>query len=96
MRREPEQGAALGARLEDQMDVAMLEVSHAAVDQPGRPARRAPREIGFVHQRHGQPARRGLVRDSAPGNAAADHEEIELPGAERFQALPARRDAGLH
>src|SRR4029079_1337940 len=93
MRREPEQGATLGARLEDQVDVGMLEGSHAAMNQPGRPARRAPRKIGFVHQRHDESARRGLVGNSAPRNAAADHEEIEMMPAERFSHVPPRAAA---
>jgi hypothetical protein len=96
MRRDAEQGMTLGTRLEDEMDVAVLEVAHTAVDEPRRPARRPPGEIRLVHQRHREPARYRFVGDSAPGDAAADHEEVELPAAERFQALRSRRDAGLH
>ena len=96
MRREAEQGMTLGTRLEHKVDVAVFEVAYAAVDQPGRPARGTPREIGFVDQRHSEPAGGGLVGDAAPRNPAADNQEVELAGAERFQALPSRRNAGLH
>jgi hypothetical protein len=66
--------------------VAVLEVAHAAVHQPRRPARRAGGEVVALDERHAQPARRRVARHPGAGHAAADDEQIEHPVGERAQA----------
>ena len=54
--RDPEEPAPLRARFEHEMQVSVLEIPHAAVDQPRRTARRSAREIALVDEGHRQPA----------------------------------------
>ena len=65
VRREPEQSPALGARLEHQMKVAVLEIADAAVHQPRRAARRTARKVVLLHERDAQPAQRRVAGDAA-------------------------------
>ena len=48
VRRDVQQTPPLGARLEHEADLPVLEIAHAAVDEPRRAARRAAREIALL------------------------------------------------
>src|SRR5690348_7267873 len=85
VRCEAEQAPAFAARLEDEMEKAVLQIAQAAVDEPRRSARCPTREIVFLHERDTKPAERGVARDAAAGDAAADDEEIELLASEDFE-----------
>jgi hypothetical protein len=89
VRRQSEQASALGARLEDEPQMAVLEVADPAVDEPRRPARGPAREVLLLDERDPQATERGVSRDAAAGDAAADHQKVELPIAERGEAVPA-------
>ena len=91
-----QQPSALGARLEHEMNLSVLEVPNAAVDEPRRAARRSAGEIVLLHERDVQSAQRRLARDAASGDPAADHEQVELSGAERRESLAASRELTLH
>src|SRR2546423_3559143 len=77
MWRETKQSPPLVARLEDQVQIAVLQVSQAAVDEPRRPARRSAGKVVFLHQGDLESAQRGVPSDAATGDSTADHEEIE-------------------
>jgi len=61
-------------------DVALLQVSEAAVDELGRLRRRPAREVVALDERDPQAPRGGVERDPAAGDPAADDEEVELLG----------------
>ena len=92
MRRDAQQPAPFGARLEHQMQMTVLEVAQTAVNEPRRAARGAAREIGLLDERDIQSAQRRIARDAASGDAAADHQDVEGPRAERGDALRSRAD----
>lgn len=84
MRGEPQQPSPLGARLEDEPEVAVLEIPNAAVNQPRRPARRAASEVRLLDETDAEAAQRRLQRDSAARNPAADYDHVEeLPRGTR-------------
>src|SRR5437762_12147227 len=60
------------------MELAMLQVSDTAVNQPRRTSRRPAREIVSFDKCDSQSAHRGVARDSATGNPPTDHENIEF------------------
>ena len=77
VRRESQQSVSLGARLEDEMHMSVLEISHPAVNQPRRPARRSTGEIALLDERDCESTEGRVARDRAAGNAAADDEDVE-------------------
>ena len=87
-----EQQAALAQRLAHEVEVALLEVAQAAVDELARPARGAGGEVGGLHERDGEPAGRGVER----GAGAVDPPpmiDVELLVGEAGQPA-ARRCSG--
>jgi 2-polyprenyl-3-methyl-5-hydroxy-6-metoxy-1,4-benzoquinol methylase len=79
VRGNPEQDRTFPEGLEHQAQLAMLEVSKAAVDEAARARAGARTEIGRVDEGRMEPPHRGVTQDPGAGDAAADHQEIELP-----------------
>jgi hypothetical protein len=77
MRRDAQQDPPLAARLEHQRKLAMLQVAHAAVHQPRRPARGAAGEIVLLHECDAQPAERRITGHRGAGDPAPDDEHVE-------------------
>ena len=77
VRRQSQQSVSLGARLEDEMQMSVLEISHTAVNQPRRPARRSTRKITLFDERDREPTEGGVARDRTARDSAADDEDVE-------------------
>ena len=90
VRGDPEERAPLAARLEDEMDMPMLEITNAAVNEPRRPAGRTAREVVSLHERRAKTAHRGVAGDPGAGDAAPDDEDVEPLLSKSRQALAAR------
>ncbi len=83
MRRDDvHQDAALVMRLAHEPDVAEAEVAEAAVDELRRCARGRACEVALVDERDVQAGGRRGLGDPGADDAAADHEQVELGGAE--------------
>ena len=93
VRRGAEQRAPLAARLEHEAEVAVLEVAHAAVDEPRRAARGAAREVVALDERDAEAAERGVARDAGAGDPAADDEEVDVIAGEPVEDDRARWEA---
>src|SRR6185503_15836831 len=66
---------------EHEMEIPVLEIADATVDETRRSARRAGREVAFVDQGDREPAHGGVARDAGTGDTAADDENVErAPG----------------
>ncbi len=63
-------------RLADQAELEILQIAQAAVEQLGRGRGGALRQIALFGQGDGQAAPRGVARDAAAVDAAADDEKI--------------------
>src|SRR3990170_4067591 len=74
-----EENAPLAARLGYEMEVAVLEVAHAAVHEARRPARRAAREVLALDERHAQPPERRVPRAARARGAPAPDEDGQKP-----------------
>jgi hypothetical protein len=86
----------LAQRLVDQLEVTLLQVPQAAVDQLAGPARGAGGQVAGLHQGHSQAAGRGIQRGSRSGDAAPDDQHVEPFGrqaAEHRAALASVQDA---
>ena len=92
MRRQSKQASAFGDRLEDEMKKAVLEIAQAAMNEPGRSARCAAREIVLLYERHSQTAQRRVARNATSRDSAADDEQIEVVAREREELLTALLD----
>jgi hypothetical protein len=90
--REAEQASSFGAGLEDEVEIAVLEIAQSAMDEPRRSARGPAREIVLLDERHLQPTQRGIASDATSRDAAADHEQVELLAAQGGQLPLTRRD----
>src|SRR5213595_3264308 len=87
MRREALQALALAHRLEHQAYVPLLQVAEPAVNQLGRPARRAGGEVTALDERHPESAHGRVARDAGAVDAAAHHENVERLAAERGERV---------
>ena len=76
VRRHPQQHLALGQRLADQPERAVLEIAQPAMDQLGRGRRGAGAEVVLLEQQHAQAPAGGVARDAGAVDAAADDGEI--------------------
>jgi hypothetical protein len=72
------------------MEMAMLEITNAAVNEPRRPAGRSTREVVSLDERRRETAHRGIARDPGAGDAAAHDEDVELLPSKPRQPLAAR------
>ena len=75
---------ALAQRLPDQPELGavhvldrLLQIADAAVHELGAAATGTAAEVSPLHQRHPQPARRGVQRAAASGGASTDDEHVE-------------------
>src|SRR5881394_2673693 len=96
MWRESQQLSALGARLEDEMELTVLQIPNATVNQTRRSARRSAGEVILLDERDGEPAQRGVARDAAPSDAAADDEQVELMACQLSELLAAPPQRVIH
>ena len=71
------QDSALERAAPGDADIAAGEVSQAAVHELGAPPAGAERQIVFLDQRHRQPTRRSVERNTGTGDTAADHEQVQ-------------------
>ena len=83
VRRERGVDLALEQRLADEPEVEVLQVAQAAVDELARARRGAGGVVRLLHQGDRVAARGGVQRHAGAGDAAADHEHVELLGGER-------------
>ena len=90
MGRHLEQDPPLARCLAHQVELVLLEVAQAAVDQPRRMRRRAAREVALVHHGGAKAAQRGVARDPGAGDAAADDQHVHRLGRHRREGLGAR------
>ena len=89
VRRQRDHELALEQRLADEAEVEVLQVAQAAVDELGRAARRAGGVVGALDERDAVAARGGVERDAGARDAAADDDEVERLGGERFERVGA-------
>ena len=87
MWREPQQSASLRARLEHEVQVSVLEISHATMNQPRRAARRSAGEVAFLDERNRETTQSRIARDRAASDTAPDHEQVELSRLECGETL---------
>ena len=85
MRRVAQHVAALAQGVQNQREVELLEIAHAAMNQLGAAARSSLAEIEALDQQSAITARGGLDRRAQTGCAPADHQHI--PGL-RLTAQP--------
>ena len=78
VRRQPPDHAPLVGRLDDQPDVALLQVAYASVDQLRRSTARSDRKIAALDQGNTEAAQNRVARDTGAGDSATDDEQIEL------------------
>ena len=69
---------ALGQRFVHEADLALLEIPDPAVHELRRLRRSSRCEVVTFDERGAQPARGRVERDTDAGDAAADHEHVEL------------------
>ena len=69
---------ALGQRLVHQVQLELLQVAQAAVDQLAGPAGRAGGQVAGLDQGHLEPAGRGVQGRAGAGHPAADDQDVEL------------------
>jgi hypothetical protein len=86
---EAQEAVALDAGLEDETEVAVLEVADAAVDEAGGAAGGAGGEVLALDEGDAETAQGGIPGDATAGDTAADDEDIEGLGGESEQALGA-------
>src|SRR5438128_12619386 len=72
VRSEPPQPLALATGLEDQADIALLEVTEPSVDQLRGSARGAGGEVCVLDERRPEAAHRAVARDTRPVDAGGD------------------------
>jgi hypothetical protein len=86
---ETEEAVALDAGLEDETEVAVLEVADAAVDEAGGAAGGAGGEVLAFDEGDAEAAEGGIAGDTGAGDAAADDEDVEFLGGEGEETLGA-------
>ena len=89
-RQRLDEQAPLVQRLADEREIELLEVAQAAVDELAGAAGGAGREVALLHQRDGEPPAGRVQGDAAAGDAAADHQHVEVLGGEPLQLSLAR------
>ena len=89
VRRERHHQLALEQRLAHEPEVEVLQVAQPSVDELARAAGGPRGEVGALEQRDAVAARGGVQRDARAGDAAADHDDIELVLRQRRESLAA-------
>ena len=88
------QPLALGQRLVDEGDLALLEVAEAAVDQLGALRRRARGEVAAFDERGAQAPAGGVEGHAGAGDAAAHDQHVEVSSARRRSMAPRSKGTG--
>ena len=90
VRRQLHHQLALQQRLADQPEVEVLQVAQAAVDHLRGAAGRALRIVPALEQSDRVAARGGVEGDAGAGDAAADHDDLEVPPGDLLDGGGAR------
>ncbi len=90
MRRDAHQDPSLAARLEDEVELSVLEVAQSAVHEPRRAAAGATGEVLLLDERHVQPAHRRIPRDAGARHAATDDQHVEVIALQHIERTCAR------
>ena len=77
MRGDAQQSSPFAARLEHEMQMPMLQITHATVHQARRSAGSPIAEVAAIEESDLHSAQRGIARDAGPGDAAANDDQIE-------------------
>jgi len=72
-----QQALPLADRCTSQQETPLLQVAQATMNELGRPARGAPREVALLDQPDPQPQARCFARDPGAGDAAADDQDVQ-------------------
>jgi hypothetical protein len=83
----------LADRLVDKVELALLQVSDAAVNQPRGAARRPAREVVSLHQGDVQPTHGRIARHAAACDASSNYEKVEFFSGRSSHSRKARRVA---
>ena len=76
VRGEVQQPASFGAGLEDETQLAMLQISQSPVDKVRRATGGPAREVALVHEHHTEASQRGIACDPGAGHAAAHDQQV--------------------
>ena len=87
---------ALGERLVDEAELALVEVAQTAVHELGAAAAGARREVVALDERGPQATRGGVERDAGAGDPAAHHEHVEVVVTEPMQRAGAVERGARH
>jgi len=82
VRSDPAEHGPLVQRLEDEPEVAVLEISQTPVHQPARMRTGAGAEVAPFDQDDAEPTHRGVARDPRADDAAPDDEQVPRPRSE--------------
>ena len=93
---DAQQRPALTTGLEHQMQIGMLQVSHAAVNQPRRSAGSTAGEIVTFHECDRQATKGGVAGNPGTVDTTADHQQIKWSASEPVQRRGAPRDSRRH
>jgi hypothetical protein len=85
VRRNAQERASLAARLEHQMQMPMLEIAYAAMNESRRSARCAASEIVTLDERRAKTAQCRIPRNPRAVDATADDQHIERFSGEPLQ-----------
>ncbi len=91
-----QQQPALAQRFDHQREVALPQVTDAAVRQLGAAARGPLGEVVTLEQRGAVAARRGVDRRPQAGRAAADHQHVPRPPRGELAGQPRERPLTIH
>ena len=94
-RHDIRQRAPLVVRLADEPDVTEPQIAKTAVDQLRRGARRRAAEVSGLHQRDSETDPGGVRGDGRPDDAAADYQQVVVPGGELVEGTPARAQTAI-
>src|ERR1017187_3804794 len=75
---DPLQDTPLAACLEDQLEIALLEIAESPVDQLGGTAGGAAGKIRLFDQPHVESAERRIPGDTCPKNASANDQDVKV------------------
>jgi 2-polyprenyl-3-methyl-5-hydroxy-6-metoxy-1,4-benzoquinol methylase len=77
--RDPAENGPFAQGLEDQAPMVVLQVSETAMDEATRARAGAGREVVLLDQHRAKSPQGRIAKNAGAGDAAADHQEIELP-----------------
>jgi hypothetical protein len=97
MWRDAQQPATFAARLQHEVQVTVLEVTHTTVHKSRGPARGPAGEIAALEQRDGETAQRRIAGNASARNPTAYNNDVEDAAARSRPRLftPRRREVQL-